>query len=741
MDFFFKKYVCIKQHDIKDCAAACLATISKQYGLKIHISKIREIAGTDKQGTNAYGIVNAANKLGFSAKAVKVVKQEDIFVKFPLPAIAHVIVDGMLLHYVVIHKVTKKEILIADPAKGIVKYTPKDFFKIWTGVLILMVPSNEFIKGNKTNGLFSRFMVLLKPHKKLMLNIFASSIIITLLGILSSFYFKFLMDDILQYNLKKTLHIISIGIIILYTFKILLNAFRTQLLLHLSQKLDIPLMLGYYNHVIELPLNFFGTREVGEIISRFNDASKIRTAISGATLTIMIDTIMAIIGGIILYNQNSLLFGITIIPVILYGIIVLCFNKPIKDVNREMMENSASLTSYLVESLNGIETVKAFNAENEVNFKTEQKFIKLLKSIFRNGMINNFAGSIKSGVKCIFGVIILWIGAYEVIQNKLSLGQLLAFNALLVYFLDPIENLINLQVQLQTAIVAADRLSEILDLQLEKSTDEDKKINPTSLNGDIKFKNISFRYGSRQLVLQDFNINILSGEKIALVGESGSGKTTIAKLLMNFYQCEKGEILINQYNIQDINREILREKISYISQDIFLFSGTIKDNLCLGNKNLDFQSIIDACKKAKVHDFINQLPLRYNTYVEENGSNFSGGQKQRLAIARAILKKPDILIMDEATSSLDSVTEKAIAQTMYEFSKNMTTIIIAHRLSTIMRCDKIFVIDKGKIIETGSHNELIKNKGHYYELWKDQIPENYVKEEVAASISVEEKSL
>lgn len=260
----FKRYICIKQHDIKDCGAACLATISKQYGLKIPISKIREVAGTDKQGTSAYGIIKAAEQLGFTAKGVKVSKPEDIFTEFPLPAIAHVVIDGSLLHYVVIHKITKNEILIADPAKGIIKYAPEDFFKIWTGILILMVKSAEFKKGNETKGLFSRFVGLIKPQKILILNIFFTSLIFTVLGILGAFYFQVLVDEVLQYNLLTTLHILSIGFIVLSIFRILLNAFRSQLLMYLAQRIDIPLMLGYYEHVINLPMNFFGTRKVGE---------------------------------------------------------------------------------------------------------------------------------------------------------------------------------------------------------------------------------------------------------------------------------------------------------------------------------------------------------------------------------------------------------------------------------------------------------------------------------------------
>lgn len=313
----FKKYVCIKQHDQKDCGVACLATISKQHGLKVPISKLREVAGTDKQGTNVLGLIKAAEEIGFTAKAVKG-DMTAFFQDFPLPAIAHCVIDNQLLHYVVIHKITEKEVIIADPAKGIVKYTPEEFFKIWTGILVLLTPTTEFQKGDETQGLFSRFWHLLKPQKGLFFQIFVGSILYTLLGIAGAFYFQFLIDEILVFNLEKSLHFISLGMLILYTFQILLDAFRNYLLLHISQKLDISLILSYYNHVLKLPMGFFGTRKVGEIVSRLMDASKVREALSGATLTIVLDSIMVVVGAAILYAQNAFLFGITLIIVPIY---------------------------------------------------------------------------------------------------------------------------------------------------------------------------------------------------------------------------------------------------------------------------------------------------------------------------------------------------------------------------------------------------------------------------------------
>ncbi len=714
-----KKYICIKQHDQKDCGVACLATISKTYGQKLQLSKIRDIAGTDSYGNNVYGLVKAAESLGFSAKAIKGTR-ENLLTEFPLPAIANVLTEDSLQHYVVIHKIDKKKVIIADPAKGLRKLSFDEFAGMWTGYLIVLKPSEVFEQKNEMKGVFTRFFKMLIPQKHLMINVFLMSIVLTIFGIISSFYFKFLMDEIIPYGLEKTLHVVSIAFVGLYLLRIILNAFRSHLLMYLSIRLDIPLMLGYYGHITKLPLKFFSTRQIGEITSRFQDAGVIKDTVSGAALTIMLDSLMVIFGGVILYTINPTMFMITVIIAILYGILVYGFIKPIKKIQRESMEQGAKVSSYLIESIHGVETIKAFNAERDAELETEHRYIKSTLIGKRGAILGNVQGSLIGVVEALGGLFILWYGALMVIRGEITLGQLLTFNALLAYFLSPLKNLIGLQQQIQTAVVAAERLSEIIDLDLEYEDDEHKKYQPETIKGDISIQNIDFRYGTRRLVLNGLSLDIKQGETIAIVGESGSGKTTLAKLLLNLYTLEKGEILVDSMPIESIDRASLRKHIGYVSQDVFLFSGSVEENLFLGGEAVDFEEMRHVSKLLKIDDFIETLPKKYKSPLIEGGANLSGGQKQRLAIARALLKKPSVLILDEATSNLDAHTEEAITNVLSNDYKDLTSIVIAHRLSTIRRADKIAVMESGQIVEFGSHHELIDKKEKYYALWMSQ---------------------
>ena len=668
----------------------------------------------------AHGLVKVIEHFGFQQKVVEADK-ESLTSKLPIPAIAHVVIDDSLLHYVVITKVKGDTVVVSDPAKGIVKYKKEDFLKIWTNILILIAPTNKSQKGNKKQSTLLSFFCLLISQKWLLLRIFILSMILTSIGIITSFYYQVLMDNIVPSSSLEMLNYVSVITLCLFFVQIGLNFLRGFLIVKLEQNIDIPIMLGYYNHALILPMKFYSMRDTGEIISRFNDASSIRDIVSEASLTIMMDTIMAVVGAVVLFNSNRLLFLISVVMLFLYGIIVFVYNKPIKKNNRKIMEMNSKVTSQFIETVNGIEIIKAFNQEDNEKEKTDKLYRKFLKRVFNGGVLSLSQQTVTMFVAVVGELVILWIGATYVIKGELTIGELITFNALLGYFIEPIKNLINLQPQIQTAVVAADRLGEILDISPEYENND----MCTAYDSEIKFdnliiSNLNFRYGTRDLVLKDINLEINHGEKIAFVGESGSGKTTLAKLLVRLYEQEKGNIKLDSVDIRDFPISQIRNNFSYISQNAFLFSGTIKENLLFGNSDASDNDILRVCKICELEEYINSLPLKYNTRIEENGKNLSGGQKQRLAIARALLKNPKILIMDEATSNLDYITEKTIENTINKFSKNMTTIIIAHRLSTIKDCDKIFVFKDGQIVETGNHRDLLKQRGYYYQLWNGQ---------------------
>lgn len=597
----------------------------------------------------------------------------------------------------------------------------------YTNILILIAPTEESQKGNKKQSTLLSFFCLLISQKWLLLRIFILSMILTSIGIITSFYYQILMDNIVPSSSLEMLNYVSIITLCLFLVQIGLNFLRGVLIVKMEQNIDIPIMLGYYNHALILPMKFYSMRDTGEIISRFSDASSIRDIVSEASLTIMMDTIMAVVGAVVLFNSNRLLFLISVVMLFLYGIIVFVYNKPIKKINRKIMEMNSKVTSQFIETVNGIETIKAFNKEENEKEKTDKMYRKFLKKVFNGGVLSLSQQTITMFVAIVGELVILWVGAMYVIKGELTIGELITFNALLGYFIEPIKNLINLQPQIQTAIVAADRLGEILDI----SPEYEKNDMRTTYNSEIKFDNLiishlNFRYGTRDLVLKDINLKIKHGEKIAFVGESGSGKTTLAKLLIRLYEQEKGSIKLDSIDIREFSIKQIRDNISYISQNTFLFSGTIKENLLFGNSHANNDDISRVCKICELEEYINSLPLKYNTRIEENGKNLSGGQKQRLAIARALLKKSEILIMDEATSNLDYITERSIEKTINNFSKNMTTIIIAHRLSTIKDCDKIFVLRNAQIVETGNHRDLLNQRGYYYQLWNGQ--DNIIKD-------------
>lgn len=713
-----KKDTLIKQHDLKDCGAACLASVVAHYGLKLPIAKIRQLSHTDTRGTNVLGMVQGLEKMGFNAKGVR--GDADVLSEIPLPAIAHVITKEQYHHYVVIYKVGKDKIEVMDPAFGKIEtYSIEEFSILWTKVLILLETNAYFEQKDEKTSVYHRFWYLVQPHKSILTQSLIGALVYTILGLSTSIYLEKITDYVLIDGNKRLLNLLSIGMIVLLVFQIFIGAMKSVLVLQTGQKMDKHLILGYYKHLLKLPQRFFDTMKVGEIISRVNDAVKIRTFINDVAIQIFVNIFIIIFSFALMFTYYWKLALIMALVIPFYFLIYWITNRFNKKVERKLMEESAELESHLVESLTSVSTIKQFGVETFANNKTDNAFSTLLKTIYKSVLNSLFSGNSSEFLSRIFTIILLWVGAGYVIDRSITPGELLSFYALISYFTGPVAQLIGMNKMLQNALIAADRLFEIMDLEREETSEKIDLVEEHI--GDIYFKDIHFSYGSRIDVFEGFNCIIKKGKTTAIVGESGSGKSTLVALIQNLYPLKSGKIQIGDYDINYISNHSLRNLISVVPQQINLFSGNVIENIALGDDFPNIQKIIDIAKKIGIIDFIEKLPNGFETQIGENGALLSGGQKQRIAIARALYKNPEILILDEATSSIDTEAELVIQKTLEELkSEGKTLIIIAHRLSTIASSDEILVLKNGKIIESGTHKSLLAEKSAYAKMWQNQ---------------------
>lgn len=707
----------IKQRDITDCGAACLASVALHFNLAIPVSRIRQYAGTDKKGTNILGLIEAAEKLGFQAKGARGTLQS--LSKIPLPAIVHLVLKNGLHHYVVVYKIKSKEIVYMDPADGqFHSVSHKEFTDSWSGVIVLLLPGDSFVAGSQKTSNLLRCWQLMLPHSSFLLQALLGALVYTILGLSTSIYMQKLIDFVLVEGNLQLLNMLSLGMIFILIFQIIIGAYKSVLGTQTGQMIDARLILGYYKHLLQLPQQFFDTMRVGEIMSRVNDAVKIREFINSIALNLIVNSFIVLfsIGIMFLYYWKLALIMLSLIPIYLF--IYWISNRINRKWQRRLMEESADLESQLVESLNAVGTVKKFGLESFSNEKTESKFVVLLQTIYKTSIYSLSIGNTVEFFTRLFTILLLWLGAYFVIQRELTPGELLSFYALVGYFTGPASSLIGANKSIQEALIAADRLFEIIDLETE--TNDDSKVELTSdLVGDIQLQHIHFRYGTRATVFENLNLVIEKGKSTAIVGESGSGKSTLLSLMQNLYPLNKGNITIGGLDIQYISNKSLRQRIGVVPQQIDLFSGTIINNIAIGEYEPDMQRILFLSKLLGIDEFIEQLPDAYHSIVNEQGANFSGGQKQRIAIARALYRNPDILILDEATSSLDPANEQKVKEALDWFKHQIkTVIIIAHKLTTIKYCDTIVVLKKGQLMEQGSHAHLLSLNGHYARLWE-----------------------
>lgn len=714
------KGIKIKQQDITDCGAASLASVCAHYGLAFPIARIRQYAFTDKKGTNVLGMIEAAGKLGFEAKGVR--GEPEALKMIPLPAIAHVIVKDVLLHFVVVYGVSDKHITYMDPADGEMHRVAWDaFLKLWTGVLILLEPKDDFVQGNMKTSIPQRFFQLLRPHRRVMAEVLFGAVVCSILGLSTSVYVGKIVDYVLVDENTNLLNLMGVAMLAIILIRVFISATKSILALKTSQMIDATLILGYYKHILHLPQQFFDTMRVGEIISRVNDAVKIRTFINNVLVDLVVNVLILVFAVGVMFVYSWKLALVTLVSAPLFLVVFFLFNRLNKRYQRKIMETAADLESQLVESLNAITTIERFGIEAHANLKTESRFVRLLRNTYVSAQGAIFASNGIDVVSSVVTVAVLWIGSNLVINQTLTPGSLMIFYSLISYVLSPIGSLISSNQTIQDAQIAADRLFQILDLETE-STDVSTKVKmEPDMIGDIVFDNVSFRYGSRKQVFSSLSLVLPKGKTTAIVGESGSGKTTLVSLLQHIYPIQAGRISIGQYDIAMISNESLRRFIGIVPQKVELFSGTLLSNICLGDLQPDMRRVLDIITQLGLKDFVDALPKGLDTIVSEQGTTFSGGERQRIAIARALYKQPEVLIFDEATSSLDSISERFVKQTLHALAaQGKTIIVIAHRLSTIKDADRIVVIDKGEVAESGTHSELIAQNGVFQRLWHAQ---------------------
>ena len=625
--------------------------------------------------------------MGFESKGISCTLEDINKDNIILPCIASVTINESYKHFVVIYEINfnKKYLIIGDPADKIKKISYKEFDKIYNKVIITFFPTKTLpIDKNISSIKFITY--LLKSHKTSFLNIFILSLFITLFSILTTFYTEYIINGINFYSTNYLTYIFCIFFSI-YILKIISDYFRNKLLVFINTKIDLTLTIDIFNNIIYLPYHYYKNRTTGDIISRINDLNSIRDVISKVALSIFVDLPLTIISLIVLFIINKTLFTIGILILVFYFIIIILFRGVFESYIKKIQRQKSEVTTYMIESINGFETIKGSHIEESIMNKFEKKYVKYLKKIFNYQNIYFLENLLKQLINDIGFITITLIGGLLVINGKLTIGTLFTFTSLLVYFLEPIKNIIDLDTTIKEAKNSIKRILNLLDV--EKSKDGIVKLERVD---NIEFKNLSYSFNDRDYILKDINLNIEKNSKIMVVGKSGSGKSTLFKILMKYYNVDNNKVFINGIDINNYTKESINNKIIYVSQNEILFNDTLYNNLIFDNS--DSSKLLDVSKMCYV-DEIKDHNLGFNILIEENGFNLSGGEKQRIILARALLKNFDTIIIDEGLSEVDTNMERKILKSIFKYFKDKQIIVISHRLDNLDLFDRLIKIENG----------------------------------------------
>jgi ATP-binding cassette subfamily B protein len=736
----------IKQHDIRDCGAACLVTVFRYYGLKIPLVTVREFMRVDRNGASILAITETAKYYNMFADALQGTWEEltgsiDAG-EFDLPVIAHTVREDSLSHFVVIHKIRKGKVYVFDPGKGRVIYPVNNFCELWTGYIVTFRKESGFEKANLQKRFFHKFFTIVTEQKKFFASVIALSLFLSGISVVSALVYQRIVDQFIMQGtsvvsqqttfsvfdvysgiqqqidqLSSNINGIFAALMVLCFAQMAIYFLRGILLAKITKGSAEMLMFQYFSHMLLLPMRFFLDRETGEIMSRFQDIGEIQGIISNSILTLILDSFMLVAGSVVLISIEPMLFLLVLIIVGLYAIVVTAYRKALAKISREVMENDAVVTSKLKETIDGIETIKTMNRELPAFERLKEKTATLISKIYKGSIIGMSQSAILLVINGIGVTCVLWLGSWFVLEGNITLGSLFAFVTLIQVFITPAQRLIGLQPEIQQAVIAAERLNDILEVSKEKADFDlktDKQCHPMPLkNCSIIFDNVSFAYGYREKVLKILSFEIKPKEKIAIVGHSGCGKTTVLHLIDAFYKATEGEILLGGMKISGLPVENIRDRIAYVSQNAILFTGSIKDNLLFGIQDIAEDALEEIIHCCCIDDILNDAPFGLDTPVHESGKNLSGGQQQRIAIARALLSNPDILLFDECTGQIDAPTENKIVDNIIKRYSDCTCIFVTHRKEIAERCDKSLFLKSGRVIGFDTHKSLMKENIEY----------------------------
>lgn len=684
-----KKKLVVLQEGNKDCGVCCLLSIIRYYNGNISLNKLMEMTKTTKNGTTFYNLSEAASKIGMASKAYYVDDFNNISV-YSCPFISQVIRNGYT-HFVVVYKISKDKLLIMDPALGSLYMSREKFLNIWTSY-IMMFEKVKILPNYKDEKYINKLLYgLILNNKKIIVNCLLLTLMFCFLTIGYSVYLKVMIDKVLNQD-KYLLIVISLIFFIVILFRSLTNLFRNQMLSYFNMKVDISLFLNSFKRILLLPYNYYKNKTTGEIISRVNDLSYIKQIISQLLTTVFLDIVLLLFSLVCLYFINSKMFVISFFIAILYMIIIFIYPRFIKTKIYESQAEVAKVNSYLVESISGLETIKGLRCEKMVNDRLESYYTKAQATIFDYNIISNGVLYLKDLIFYVGVLLINYVGCVDIMNGNFTVGSLLTFNTILGYFLNPLQNFIDLAddyVYVRGVFKRANGLYEV------KLDDLESK-NGLRVEGDIIFNNLNFSFNGKDQILKNIKIEFKAKEKILLLGNSGSGKSTLLKIMYKYYDVSRGMVLVNGIDINDFSISDIRDNIIYVSQNETLYTGSIKDNILL-NRDIDYKDFLDMCCYLEVDNIIKDNLLGYDFLLEENGANISGGERQRIILARALFKKGNIILIDEGLSQMDIDLERRVLKRIFSIFKDKMIIVVSHRFNNMDLYDKVFKLKDGMV--------------------------------------------